>query len=203
MLPVRIIPKAQADELTAIRIAIAENAPGIRQNLNPIALAKKLLALRSAGFTNRQIADAVGYETPGAVTAVIKLLELEPEVQETLIAGQLLFGHGKALLKLKGNREQQFQALHQFEGHKKEERTVSVLEHIVKAAISGEEQASLQLTLPKAVKQQELANGCHRVIIEFGTVSELLVHLTYILEHNSDLPYQYIAGNQESDNQAA
>jgi len=143
--PVRIIPKAQADELTAIRMAIAENA--YRERLNPIELAKKLLALRNAGFTNQQIADAAGYETPGAVTDVIKLLSLEPEVQATLMDGSLAMGHGKALLKLLRYPAHQVAALQQLRELSKKQRTVRRLEGIINALLGGQEQAPLQLTL--------------------------------------------------------
>jgi ParB-like chromosome segregation protein Spo0J len=37
MVPVRLISKANADEVKAIRIALAENNPDLRRNLNPIA----------------------------------------------------------------------------------------------------------------------------------------------------------------------
>jgi ParB family chromosome partitioning protein len=200
-LPVRIIPQAQANELTAIRIAIAENLN--RKSLNPIELAKKLLALRNAGFTNREIAEDVGYETEGAVTDVIKLLSLEPEVQVGLMDGSLAMGHGKTLLKLLRYPAHQSAALQQLGQLTKKERTVRMLDGIVKALLSGQEQSPLPLTLPEAVKQQELANGCYRVIIEFGTVSELLAQVTYILEHNSESPQQYSAGNQEPDGEVA
>jgi ParB family chromosome partitioning protein len=198
-LPVRIIPQAQANELTAIRMAITENV--IRKSLNPIELAKKLLALRNAGFTNREIADEMGFETEGAITDVIKLLSLELEVQDGLMDGSLAMGHGKALLKLLRSPDLQSAAIQQLGQLTKKERTVRRLEGIVNALLSGQEQTPLPLTLPEAVKQQELADSRYRVIIEFGTVSELLAALTYILEHNSGSLPQYSAGNQEPDGQ--
>jgi ParB-like chromosome segregation protein Spo0J len=39
-----------------------------------------LVTLRKAGFSNHEIAEVIGYETASAVTAVIQLLDLEPEV---------------------------------------------------------------------------------------------------------------------------
>jgi ParB family chromosome partitioning protein len=200
-LPVRILPKAQANELTAIRIAIAENLN--RKSLNPIELAKKLLALRNAGFANREIADEVGYETEGAVTDVIKLLSLELDVQAGLMDGSLAMGHGRTLLKLLRYPNRQLAALQQLEQLTKKERTVRRLEGIVNALLSGEEQAPVQLTLPKEVKQQELADGRYRVIIEFGTVPELRELMAYILEHNNDSPHQDSAGNHQLDDQVA
>jgi len=192
-LPVRIIPKAQANELTAIRIAIAENV--FRKSLTPIELAKKLLVLRNAGFTNREIAAEMGYESEGTVTDIIKLLSLEPEVQDRLIDGSLAMGHGKALLKLLSSPNLQVAALEQLMQLTKKERTVRRLDEIINTLLSGDEWAPLQLTLPTAVKQQELADGRYRVIIEFGTVGELQGQLTSILEHNwEDTAGEEVAG---------
>jgi ParB family transcriptional regulator, chromosome partitioning protein len=138
-LPVRIIPKAQANELTAIRIAIAENVN--RKSLNPIELAKKLLALRNAGFSNREIADEVGYASEGTVTDIIKLLSLEPDVQAGLMDGSLVMGHGKALLKLLRYPAHQLVALQQLAQLSKKERTVRTLEGIINALLAGQELA--------------------------------------------------------------
>jgi ParB family transcriptional regulator, chromosome partitioning protein len=185
-LPVRIIPQAQANEVKAIRVAIAENLN--RQSLNPIELAKKLLTLRNNGFSNREIAEDMGYETEGAVTDVIKLLYLEPAVQAGLMDGSLAMGHGKALLKLLRQPFYQLAALQQLGQYTKKERTVRRLEGIVNALLAGQEHSPVQLTLPNEVRQQELANGSYRLIIEFATVSELLAQAAYILEHNSESP---------------
>jgi ParB/RepB/Spo0J family partition protein len=199
--PVRIISKAEADEVKAIRIAIAENVN--RESLNPIALAKKLLALRNSGLTNREIADDVGFEKAGSVTDVIKLLQLEPEAQEALIAGKLSRGYGKALLPLKGDREQQLQALQEIEKLTKKERSVRRVEKIVQGIKTGRGWFCLSLNLPEAAKLQELANDRHKLTVEFGQLTQLREALTYILEHNIDPPLKHINVNQEPDGQAA
>jgi ParB family transcriptional regulator, chromosome partitioning protein len=136
-LPVRIIPKAQANELTAIRLAIAENI--FRKSIAPIELAKKLLVLRNAGFNNREIAAEMGSESEGTVTDVIKLLSLEPEVQDRLMNGSLSMGHGKALLKLLRYPPLQGAALQQLGSLTKKARTVRNLEGIITALLSGED----------------------------------------------------------------
>jgi ParB/RepB/Spo0J family partition protein len=203
MLPVRIIPKAQADEVKAIRIAIAENV--IRKRLNPIALAKKLLALRVAGLTNKEIADDLGFESAGSVTDGIKLLKLEPEAQEALIAGTLSQGYGKALLPLIGNREQQLQAFQEIEKLPKKERSVRRAEKIVEGIKTGRGWFQLSLTLPEAAKLVELAKDRYKLSIEFGTVTQLREALTYLLDQNIDPPLKHITigEQQERDNQVA
>ena len=138
-----------------------ENNLDLRQNLDPIALAKKLRALRDSGLPNLELADAVGFEKAGSVTDVIKLLQLEPEVQDALIAGRLTRGYGSALLPLKGNREQQLQALAAIEKLDKKERSVRRAEKIVRSIQTDSGWYCLTLELPKAVKLQELSNDRH------------------------------------------
>jgi ParB/RepB/Spo0J family partition protein len=203
MVPVRLISKAEADEVTAIRIALAENNPDLRRNLNPIALAKKLRALRDNGLSNRELADAVGFEKAGSVTDVIKLLQLEPEVQDALIAGRLTRGYGSALLPLKGNRKHQLQALEEIEKLDKKERSVRWAEKIVRGIQSGKGWYYLTLALPNGAKLQELPHDRHKLSIEFATVTQLREALTYILEHNVDPPLKHINPNQETDGQVA
>jgi hypothetical protein len=200
---VRVISTAEAAEVKVIRMALMENNPDLRQNLNPIALAKKLRALRESGLPNRELADAVGFEKAGSVTDVIKLLQLEPEVQDALIAGRLMRGYGSALLPLVGNRQHQLQALEEIEKLDKKERSVRWAEKIVRGIQSGKGWYSLTLELPEAAKVQELPKDQHKLTILFGNFTELRESLTYILEHNTDPPLTYINPNQEPDDQVA
>jgi ParB/RepB/Spo0J family partition protein len=199
--PLRIISKSEADHLKATRFAIAENV--FRKQLNPIALAKKLQALRSAGLTNREIADDLGYENAGSVTAVVQLLELEPEAQAALTAGRLSFGYGKALLKLKGNRQQQLQALKQIEKLDKKERSVRTAEKIVNGIKTGRGWYQFSLDLPEAAKLQELPKNRHKLTLVFGNVTELREALTAILDRNIDPTFHYVDPNHEADGQVA
>jgi ParB/RepB/Spo0J family partition protein len=200
-LPVRIISKADADEVTAIRIALAENNPDLRRNLNPIALAEKLRALRESGLPNQELADAVGFEKAGSVTDVIKLLQLEPEVQDALIAGRLTRGYGSALLPLKGNRKHQLQALKEIEKLDKKERSVRKVEKIVQGIKSGRGWYQLSLELPEAAKLQELPKNRHKLTIVFENFTELREALTAILEQNREPALRYINPQQDPDGQ--
>jgi ParB-like chromosome segregation protein Spo0J len=199
--PVRIISKPAADEVKAIRIAIAENIN--RESLNPIALAKKLVALRNSGLTNREIADDLGCQTAGAVTDVIKLLKLQPEAQEALIADTISRSYGKALLPLIDNREQQLQALAEIQALSKEERSVRRAEKIVRGIQTGNGWYCLSLVLPKAAKLQELPNERYKLSIAFETVTQLREALSYILEHNADPPLKYITPKHAQDGKLA
>jgi ParB/RepB/Spo0J family partition protein len=185
--PVRLIPKAEADPLQATRKAIAENE--LRQKLNPIALAQKLRVLRDSGLSNREIADDLGYVRAGSVTAVLKLLELEPEAQEALMAGRLAFGYGKALESLIGKRQDQLQALKEIEALK--EQTVRKAEAIVNAIEAGGSWFELTLDLPTSAKLAVSGEGRHKLTIEFETITKLREDLTYIVERNVDPPLRY------------
>jgi ParB/RepB/Spo0J family partition protein len=201
--PVRLISKADADEVTAIRIALAENNPDLRRNLNPIALANKLRALRDNGLNNRELANAVGFEKAGSVTDVIKLLQLEPAVQDDLIAGRLSISYGRALLPLIDNPEQQLQALKAIENLDKKERSVRRAEKIVQSIKSGRGWYQLSLELPEAAQLQELPKDQHKLSIVFGNFTELREALTSILERNVDPPLDYVDPNHEPDGQVA
>ena len=88
----------------AIAVALIENIQ--RENLNPLEEARALERLVSEfGVTHQQAADAVG-RSRAAVSNLLRLLELAPEVCELIEQRQLEMGHARALLGLSGRRQQ-------------------------------------------------------------------------------------------------
>jgi ParB family chromosome partitioning protein len=88
----------------AIAIALIENIQ--RENLNPLEEARALERLIAEfGVTHQQAADAVG-RSRAAVSNLLRLLELAPEVAEMVEKRQLEMGHARALLGLTGRRQQ-------------------------------------------------------------------------------------------------
>ncbi|MEO8306992.1 MAG: ParB/RepB/Spo0J family partition protein [Pseudomonadota bacterium] len=88
----------------AIAIALIENIQ--RENLNPLEEARALERLIAEfGVTHQQAADAVG-RSRAAVSNLLRLLELAPEVAELVEKRQLEMGHARALLGLTGRRQQ-------------------------------------------------------------------------------------------------
>jgi ParB family chromosome partitioning protein len=84
----------------AIAIALIENIQ--RENLNPIEEANALQRLIDEfGMTHQQVAEAVG-RSRAAVTNLLRLLTLNPEVREMLEKGKMDMGHARALLALQG-----------------------------------------------------------------------------------------------------
>jgi len=88
----------------AIAVALIENIQ--RENLNPLEEARALARLVSEfGLTHGQVAEAVG-RSRAAVTNLLRLLELVPEVCELIEKRALEMGHARALLALTQRRQQ-------------------------------------------------------------------------------------------------
>jgi ParB family chromosome partitioning protein len=88
----------------AIAMALIENIQ--REDLNPLEEARALERLISEfGLTHQQAADAVG-RSRAAVSNLLRLLELPPEVCGRLEKRELEMGHARALLGLPTRRQQ-------------------------------------------------------------------------------------------------
>ncbi len=89
---------------TAISVALIENIQ--RENLNPLEEARALERLISEfSMTHQQAAEAVG-RSRAAVSNLLRLLDLAPEVCDQLEARALEMGHARALLGLATRRQQ-------------------------------------------------------------------------------------------------
>lgn len=88
----------------AIAMALIENIQ--RENLNPLEEARALDRLIvEFGVTHQQAADAVG-RSRAAVSNLLRLLELAPEVAELVERRAIEMGHARALLGLTQRRQQ-------------------------------------------------------------------------------------------------
>ena len=89
---------------TAISVALIENIQ--REDLNPLEEARALERLISEfSMTHQQAADAVG-RSRAAVSNLLRLLDLAPEVCDQLETRVLEMGHARALLGLATRRQQ-------------------------------------------------------------------------------------------------
>ncbi len=87
----------------AIAMALIENIQ--REDLNPIEEARALQRLiEEFELTHQEAAEAVG-RSRAAVSNLLRLLELDPEVMVMLEHGDLEMGHGRALLALPRDRQ--------------------------------------------------------------------------------------------------
>jgi ParB family chromosome partitioning protein len=88
----------------AIAMALIENIQ--REDLNPLEEARALDRLiREFGVTHQQAADAVG-RSRAAVSNLLRLLDLAPEVAAMVEKRELEMGHARALLGLATRRQQ-------------------------------------------------------------------------------------------------
>lgn len=93
----------------AMCLGLIENIQ--RENLNPIEEARALdRLLNEFEMTHEGVAEAVG-RSRAAVSNLLRLLELRPEVREMVENGDLEMGHARALLGM--NKEQQLEAARQ------------------------------------------------------------------------------------------
>jgi ParB family chromosome partitioning protein len=96
---IRVVP-----DDAAIAMALIENIQ--RENLNPLEEARALERLISEfGITHQQAADAVG-RSRAAVSNLLRLLELAPEITAFVERRELEMGHARALLALTQRRQQ-------------------------------------------------------------------------------------------------
>ena len=87
----------------AIAMALIENIQ--RENLNPLEEAYALQRLLDEfDMTHQQAAEAVG-RSRAAVSNLLRLQELNKDVQGLLQQGELEMGHGRALLGLRGSAQ--------------------------------------------------------------------------------------------------
>jgi len=87
----------------AIAIALIENIQ--RENLNPLEEAHALQRLiNEFDMTHQQAAEAVG-RSRASVSNLLRLQELNEDVQTLLMKGELEMGHGRALLGLRGRAQ--------------------------------------------------------------------------------------------------
>jgi len=88
------------DDKTTMALALVENMQ--REDLNAMEEAKGLSRLlEEFDLTHQQIADAVG-KSRASVSNLLRMLQLNPDVQRLLENGDIEFGHAKLLLGLTG-----------------------------------------------------------------------------------------------------
>lgn len=114
MVPV-VIREATPQQM--VELALVENLQ--REDLNPLETATAYQQLVDEfGMTQQQVADRVG-KNRVTVTNTLRLLNLPAKVKEALLADDISEGHARALLRLRGAKQQ-----------------VQALEAIIKGALS-------------------------------------------------------------------
>jgi ParB family chromosome partitioning protein len=171
----------------AIAMALIENIQ--REDLNPLEEARALERLIAEfGVTHQQAADAVG-RSRAAVSNLLRLLELAPEVSMMVEKRQLEMGHARALLGMP-NRRQQAQLAEQVA---REGLSVRATESLVRRLSAPAEPASkapvaaphksdpnvtalqqdLSERLGAKVLIQQGSGGAGKLIVSYNSLDEL------------------------------
>lgn len=96
-----LIKEAAGNEL--LELALVENLQ--RQDLNPLEEATAFRRLSDQfGLTQEQIAARVG-RSRAAVANRMRLLALHPDIQRSLVSGQITEGHSRALMGIESDQE--------------------------------------------------------------------------------------------------
>lgn len=99
----------QADDRDQLELALVENLQ--RTDLNALEAARAYRQLRDQfALTNEEIADRVGKARP-TIANTLRLLDLEPAIQDAIEAGRISEGHGRAMLGLSPSGQRQLLAL--------------------------------------------------------------------------------------------
>jgi ParB family transcriptional regulator, chromosome partitioning protein len=165
------------EDRAAMAVALVENIQ--RADLNPLEEATALKRLiDEVGLTHEQTADAVG-RSRVQVTNLLRLFELNEDVQALLRTGKLSLGHAKVLLGVTGARQSSMANLVIARGY-----SVRQTEELVRAATAGratkarkpsrsplETDLSQKIGLPVRVQQGNDGGG--RLTIKFKQKSEL------------------------------
>jgi ParB family chromosome partitioning protein len=124
------------DDAQSLEVALVENMA--REDLNPVEEARAVAALvEELGLTREQVGKRVG-RSRVAVSNLLRLLDLPDEVLETLEAGTLTEGHGKALLLAEDHAARRSLA----RAAAQEGWSVRVTEERARAANEGRERAA-------------------------------------------------------------
>lgn len=166
------------DERGAMAVALVENIQ--RADLNPLEEAEALHKLiQECGLTHEACAEAVG-KSRAAVTNLLRLTELEPEVQQLLRDGQLSLGHAKVLLGVAGARQTslgKMVAAQQLSVRQTEAlvqaRPAAAKPIAAPAAGLGEIEKDLAGRIGLPVKVQQNDKGRGRLTVSFKSNSEL------------------------------
>jgi ParB family transcriptional regulator, chromosome partitioning protein len=100
---VQTVPAIVRDEAEADRLqtALIENVA--REDLNPVDEARACAALvEDLGLSKEELARRLG-RSRSAISNLIRLLDLPDEVLDLLADGELSEGHGRAILRVRGN----------------------------------------------------------------------------------------------------
>ncbi|MDE2218990.1 MAG: ParB/RepB/Spo0J family partition protein [Gammaproteobacteria bacterium] len=180
------IVRSVPDE-AAVAMALIENIQ--REDLNPLEEARAFERLIAEfGLTHQQVAEAVG-RSRAAVSNLLRLTELAPEVGELVERRELDMGHARALLGLENRRKQVELALLVVKKGLSVRETEALVRRLSQPATKGPAGADsgarprdpnvarleheLMEKLGARVQIQHSAKGAGKVVVAYNTLEEL------------------------------
>lgn len=180
------VVRRDVNDQVAMALGLIENIQ--REDLNPLEEAEALQRLcKEFNMTHQQAADAVG-KSRTAVTNLLRLIDLHPDVKQLLAAGEIEMGHARALLGLDVSKQS---AAAQIVLARK--LTVRATEKLVQALLSGKKerpverrpdpdierlQTNVSEKLGARVQIRHSKNGSGSLVISYSS----LEHLEGVLE---------------------
>ncbi len=169
------------DERGAMAIALVENIQ--RADLNPLEEAEALSRLLDeCQFTHEQVAEAVG-KSRATVSNLLRLMELNEDVQTLVREGRLSLGHAKVLMGATGSRQSslaklvanQQMSVRQTESLLKsdEQSRIAPPPARVRNGLESELEGRLAERLGLNVSVQQNAKGKGRITIRYKNAAEL------------------------------
>jgi len=172
------------DDEGAAAIALIENLQ--REDLNPLEEAEGLKRLIDEfQLTHQEAATAVG-KSRAAVSNLLRLLDLAPQVLQLLAGGDLDMGHARALLGLSGARSQVEAAQKIVLGNLSVRQTEALVRRLQAGQTAGGKgtggsldpdvkrlQDDLGQKLAAKVAIQHTAKGKGKLVISYNSVDEL------------------------------
>lgn len=165
------------DERGAMAVALVENIQ--RADLNPLEEAEALHRLiQECGLTHEACAEAVG-KSRAAVTNLLRLMELNADVQQWVREQRLSLGHAKVLMAAQGARQSSLakQVVDQQLSVRQTEVLVQAQPLAAKPKASAPALAEIErdvgARIGLGVKLQQNAQGRGRLTVSFKSNSEL------------------------------
>lgn len=139
-----------AAERERLELALVENV--VREDLNPMEIARAVAALvEDFGQTHADVAATLGRSRP-AISNLLRLLELPETVQELVQDGRLSEGHARAVLMVDGARARRELAERAVAG----DLSVRQVEAAARAAGAGRRQSRRQVVEPSPLTDRAI-----------------------------------------------
>lgn len=175
---------SNVDDNKSAEVALVENIQ--RRDLTPIEEAKSYKSLLDRGYlTQEELAKKMGISQP-AVANKLRLLNLDEEVQQALLAEKISERHARSLLQIE-NQDEQRKWLNRIIN---ERLTVRQLDQEIKKELEGENEEEDIPTISKAPSIEDIRANAQDInpLDKPKNIDNLMVPENVLTEFSADLP---------------